>query len=290
MRAKFFGVVVLALLAASVAEAWRRPAIFRRSCASGCGPAHSYESLSGTICPGGVCPVPPSAGKVIGDTSKPIAVEKKADATPALADPFAESPEAGEVQNAEDAWKTAGVEWDKIEPHKVTFNGRPISCEQAMSRIEKQVPKDGNNLRVTAIGSATETSRFKTWWAGTAQELRDACTLWTCGPDHWSLKDLSTDKTVFHTAGHPTWYIQRPDGFVLHRSDSFEEQTATEAVRKAVKGYDHEKDVDLSKKKTDPAKKPKVDPESPMASPSAITLWILAAIAAIIIFAKRNQQ
>lgn len=290
MKAKFFGVIVLALLASSVAEAWRRPAVFRRTCSTGCAPAHFSESPSGTICPGGVCPVPPSDRKTSGDTPATIPVEKRSEETPALADPFVESPEANEVQNTEETWKTGGVDWNKIEPHKVTFNGRPITCDQALHRIEKQVPKDGNNLRVTAIGSPTETTRFRTWWAGTAQELRDVCTLWTCGADHWSLKDLSTDKTVFHTGGRPTWYIQRPDGFVLHRSDSFDEQDATEAVRKAVKGYDPSKDPDLSKKKTEPHKKQKADPDSPIPAPSSITFWILAAFFAFIFFAKRKSQ
>jgi len=139
-----------------------------------------------------------------------------------------------------------GVDWDKINPHQATFNGRKIGCDRAIELIGKQVPDDSKRLRLTVIGTDAQRQEVLTQFAAIEPEIRDRCNTWAVAADHWSLRDGGAGQVVFKTQGTPVIYLQDPAGKVLHRQD--DSKDFPQALRKAIKGYDQAKDPDLRKK------------------------------------------
>lgn len=170
------------------------------------------------------------------------------------------------------SWRENGVYQDKLRGSRITINGRDI--------VGDPIPDDSKKLTVTVIG--TKADRDKA-----AAELRthpdaERFNVWSVPPDHHSLKDTETGKTVYKTDGTPTLYVQAPDGKVLHRQD--DAVNVVDAVRKAVKGYDAAKDPDL--RKAHPSPKP-TTPDAVGAFP---TCCLMAAIAVLLYLSRRNQR
>lgn len=168
-----------------------------------------------------------------------------------------------------------GVDLDKIEAHKVTLNGRSISCERAIERIGNHVPDDRNKIRLVVIGTPAEREPVARAWENADQSLRDRVSPWFCSADHWSLRDTTTGEMRFQADGHPTIYLLAPDGESLGRMNGFTAAQDVEAIRKAVKKYDADKDADLRKPlipKKDEAKKTPDPSETNHAKPIAFAL------------------
>ena len=168
-----------------------------------------------------------------------------------------------------------GVDLDKIEPHKVTLNGRSISCERAIERIGNQVPDDRNKMRLVVIGTPAEREPVLRAWENADQSMRDRVSPWFCSADHWSLRDTTTGELRFQVDGHPTIYLLAPDGESIGRMQGFTAAQDVEAIRRAVKKYDADKDVDLRKPlapKKDEAKKTPDPSETSHAKPIAFAI------------------
>jgi len=184
-----------------------------------------------------------------------------------------------------------GVDLDKLEPHKCTLNGRSISCEKAIERIGNQVPDDRNKLRLVVIGTPAERDPVLRAWQNVDQSLRDRISPWFCPPEHWSLRDTMTGDLRFKVDGHPTIYLLAPDGESLGRMDGFTAAQDVEAIRRAVKKYDADKDVDLRKPvvpKKDEAKKTPDPVETYHAKPIAFALG--CGVGALILLRKGRPQ
>lgn len=156
-----------------------------------------------------------------------------------------------------------GVDWDKIDQHKIELNGKSISCHEAIEQIKQQVPDDRNKLRLVVIGTPSERAPAAKLWDAADDALKDRVSPWFCSADHWSLRDNVTGELRFKTDGHPTAYLLAPDGESLGRIDGFTSAQDVEAIRKAVKKYDAAKDADL--RRPDPPKvdEPKKTPSQP---------------------------
>lgn len=144
-----------------------------------------------------------------------------------------------------------GVEKDKLsDDPRITINGRSIATEEAIRIIKQQpkrpeIPDDTTKLRVTVIGSESEAAPFLAAWKQMDAAIASRCIVWTVPADHWCLTDTATGKTIYKTDGHPTIYLQGPDGKVWHRQDGFAGVGDLEAIRQGVKNYDAAKDPDL---------------------------------------------
>ncbi len=138
-------------------------------------------------------------------------------------------------------WMTHGVAAEKIsKQERYTLNGREVGGGE--------IPKDGKRLRLTIIGSEAE--RKKVTDDLKQNPLLMPLTLQLMvrdyAPEHWHVA-----RSGFVTTGHPTIYLQAPDGKVLHRSENYAGPAQlAEAIRKADPNYDPKKDPDLAKKET----------------------------------------
>jgi len=116
---------------------------------------------------------------------------------------------------------------------------RPISRRAAIEAIENGVPDDSGKLRLTIIGTPEDRKRVEAELAQVENaDIKAAVNVWSVEPNHWSVADVG-----FKTDGKPTIYLQRPDGKVLGRDDSFEGKPTIEAIRKRVNAYDASKDL-----------------------------------------------
>lgn len=196
---------------------------------------------------------------------------------PAAEDPPQEDP--NQVGSDLNDRANFGVQWDKINPHQATYNGRKIGSERAAELVSKQIPDDSKKLYVVVIGTNDEQKEVLTQLASVEPTIRDRCLTWTVTADHWSLKDNSTGKPAFKTDGHPVIYVEAPDGKVLWRQDDAKEFPT--ALRKVVKDYDAAKDPGPGK----PAPSKPGDPANPI---SPTLPWFLALGGAAAYFALRR--
>jgi hypothetical protein len=112
---------------------------------------------------------------------------------------------------------------------------RDVSKGEAMKLVKDGIPDDANKPRLTIVGSEAERSQVLKDLDGFAA-LKAAVNLWPVPPDHWSLFSNTTGKPMFVVAGHPTIYVQRPDGSVLHRQDNYGGPQDLQAIAELVSG------------------------------------------------------
>lgn len=133
--------------------------------------------------------------------------------------------------------------------------GQEVSREQA----EAALVDDSDCLSLSAIGSAEETARvaadldrpeFAAW------KQRVVFQRYT--PDNWA---VSTKRYGFDTSGHPTVYLQKPDGTVLTHVNSYEGPATLQRLRK-----------------NDPNYKPADDPGMKPIAPLADSEWNAASV------------
>jgi hypothetical protein len=134
---------------------------------------------------------------------------------------------------------THGVAPEKIsKQERYTLNGREVGAGE--------VPKDSKRLRLTIIGSETERKKVTDDLNQNPLLMPFTMNLLVrdYAPEHWHVA-----RSGFVTTGHPSIYLQAPDGKVLHRTDSYPGPAPlAEAIRKVDPNYDPKKDPDLGKK------------------------------------------
>lgn len=133
-----------------------------------------------------------------------------------------------------------GVVWEKVKGgNRYTICGHEITKDLAHEALlesgASEVPNDSGKIRLTLIGTDEE---CKTAFSALAKaNLTDNMVVQSYRPDDWAVRP------GFVTAGHPSIYMQAPDGKVLLRQSAFD-NTTVQAVRKAVPDYDPKKDPD----------------------------------------------
>lgn len=125
---------------------------------------------------------------------------------------------------------------------RITYRGQVISRDEAMTLIQGSIPDDLSFVRVTVIGPDTE--RQAVIDAIKAQPSPLQIVLNSYPPDHWAVSGVG-----FVTSGHPTVYVQRPDGVVLHRQDNYDGGIASlvRAIRIADPAYNPTNDPNVNK-------------------------------------------
>lgn len=206
-------------------------------------------------CPGGVCPVdqvqpfePIAEPKINQDADTPL-IEKKfslADGVlvPTVPKKKSVRPLTQTVRQDDEQPENFGVEWDKIKEGSEDSRGYPISLWQAeeFAHGKKEYVRD--LYRFVVIGTAEERKPVKDAWDKLAPGDKEKMAPWFVSADHWSLRDSETNTLQFKTEGHPTVYLLGPDGVSLCRQDGWNGDGDMEAIRKQLKKYDPQKDVD----------------------------------------------
>lgn len=173
-----------------------------------------------------------------------------------------------------------GVEADKIKSGTRTLNGKPVTRLEAMAAIcDATLPNDTEMPYLTVIGSEAERKHVLGDMA-TSPALAPFRSRWRMqeySPSEWPVQGVG-----FHTEGTPVIYLQKADGVVMHRQDSYDgpEKLAV-ALRKADPSYDPKKDPDLTK----PAPLNDV-----MASVPPVAWGGLAAIGGILFLGSRKKS
>jgi hypothetical protein len=165
-------------------------------------------------------------------------------------------------------WMTHGTDPAKIAPREeYRVGGKVVTRDEALKALQgAPLADDSQKLRLTVIGSADERRKALAALPG---DVKDRCLVKEYAPDHWSVRGAG-----FKTDGHPTVYVQAPDGKVLHRQDDAD--NVAQAVRKADPGYDPARDPDLRKPK--PPDRPAPAPDN---SQSPATGWVVAGLVAL---------
>ena len=180
-----------------------------------------------------------------------------------------------------------GVDWSKIgRQERYTINGREVAQADAERAIvgapEDKLPDDSAKLSLTIIGSEAERK----------QALQDlAAPAMASFREHVLVQDYAPDspmlKCGFVTNGHPTIYLQQPDGKVLARVGSYAGAQTWEAVRKADPGYQKDKDPDPTK----PPEKPAATPAGGDApAPEHLFAGGLVGLAALVVCATAMRR
>jgi hypothetical protein len=159
-------------------------------------------------------------------------------------------------------WMTHGTEPEKIAPsEEYRVGGKVVSRDEAVKALrDAQLTDDSRKPRLTVIGSPDER---KEALAALPADLKEHWLVKEYEPDHWAVKGAG-----FKTDGHPTVYLQAPDGKVLHRQD--DANNVTGAVRKADPTYDPAKDPDLRKPRAPDR------PAAPDDGQHPLTGWVVA--------------
>lgn len=126
---------------------------------------------------------------------------------------------------------------------KYKFGDQEISYQEAMRLIEEGIPDDANKLRVTVIGPEAERKRVVADLDSQAfAPLKNLFIVQAYEPTNPMIQGLG-----FVTTGNPTIYVQKPDGTVMHRQDSYDgpSKLAT-AIRRADPNYNPANDPDLA--------------------------------------------
>lgn len=182
-----------------------------------------------------------------------------------------------------------GIDPEKLTPdvgkNRFRMNGREVNegiAFEALTGASGQLADDSGFLRLTVIGSdADRKAVLADLVADSAlKEFSRDLVINGYPPDSWEVQ-----KTGFKVDGHPTIYIQKPDGKVLHRQDDYKGGPGrlAGAIRKARPDYDASKDPDLSKTPA-PAPTPTPTPAPAPASPVTIPPWLTTLVAGILAF------
>jgi hypothetical protein len=137
-----------------------------------------------------------------------------------------------------------GVDRDKITGrNRYTINGRTVAKEQvdqALTGRDSTLADDSAKLRLTVIGSDIERKRVLDDLASNPAlaPYKDSLVVQDYAPADWPTQ------AGFVTGGHPTIYLQAPDGKVLYHRDDYQQgpEGLAGAVRKADPKYDPAKD------------------------------------------------
>jgi hypothetical protein len=133
-----------------------------------------------------------------------------------------------------------GIDLDNVPQNEgYKIGGEPVTQSQALDAVTKGLPDDANKVRVTVIGTDEDRKRFLDAFHA-APDLVESCVVGSVPPDHFWLKDLDTGAAVFKNDGHPTIYVQKPDGTVLWRQD--DDRNAVQNLRRVVAPYDPNRD------------------------------------------------
>jgi hypothetical protein len=151
------------------------------------------------------------------------------------------------VQQAADGQveQNFGVDRTKIQPfNRYTINGREVArelAEQAVAGGTDTIPDDSGKLRLTVIGNDAERKAVLDDLTKNAAlaSVRDLLVVQDYPPTSWAAQGAG-----FTTTGHPTIYLQKPDGTVLYHRDDYQQgpEGIVSAVRKADPKYDPSKD------------------------------------------------
>jgi len=161
-----------------------------------------------------------------------------------------------------------------------TFNGAAISRQEAIHILEApNLQDDTAKLRLTIIGTDEERERVLADLHGPLRDIADACLVQSYPPDHWAIT-----RAGFHREGHPTIYIQTPEGNVLHRQDDYNDgaeglRTAFERLRRDP-DYQPTRDPDLRRRPAGPLTRLWNFLTSPL---RLIMEWIIAGLIGIIL-------
>lgn len=146
-----------------------------------------------------------------------------------------------------------GVDLDKLQPPSDTvryrLNGFPAPRGKLIEAIGDPVtgpplPDPAGKLHVTVIGSPADRAavvRDLSTSPGLAR-FRERLVVREYSPEHWHVAEVG-----FKRDGKPSVYVQREDGSVLHRQDTYPgPEGLTTALRKVDPQYDPAKDPDAS--------------------------------------------
>lgn len=131
-----------------------------------------------------------------------------------------------------------GVETEKL------GNGERYWVNKARQFFGDTLPDDKNRIRLTIAGGTDDERKKVLADLASSPQLapyRDGLLVQAYEADNWALRP------GFVTSGHPTIYLQAPDGKVLHRQDDYSDGATglATAIRKANPQYDAKKDQDL---------------------------------------------
>jgi hypothetical protein len=136
-----------------------------------------------------------------------------------------------------------GVDRAKITGHnRYTLNGREVAKEQIDQALigKDTLADDSAKLRLTIIGNDAERKAVLDDLQSNPAlaPLKDSLVVQNYVPTDWATRP------GFVTVGHPTIYLQAPDGKVLYHRDDYQQgpQGLAGAVRKAQPSYDPAKD------------------------------------------------
>lgn len=126
------------------------------------------------------------------------------------------------------------------------LNGREVSENEAIAALAGDtLSDDSERLRLTIIGSDEDRRRVLNDLANHEKfhDWAERLHVQAYRPEHWAVAN-----TGFVTGGHPTIYLQSPNGHVLHRQDEYRgPERLVEALRRADPNYRPERDPDLNK-------------------------------------------
>jgi hypothetical protein len=172
-------------------------------------------------------------------------------------------------------WMTHGTDPGKLtarEEYRV--GGRAVSRDEALQALRgAPLADDSRKPRLTVIGSPEERRKVL---AGLPDDVKERWLVKEYAPDHWAVSGAG-----FKADGHPTVYLQAPDGKVLHRQDDADNLAA--AVRRADPAYDPNKDPDLRKPKA-PDKPAAPDEPHPWAG------WVVAGCVGLAALLWKGQK
>lgn len=157
--------------------------------------------------------------------------------------PARKAPVPCEVQNY-------GIDLEALKNYKgpaYSINGRKASRYDALAKLGS-FTDDADRPFLTIIGPKDDCDRVRADIDNlpVLKQVRDNWRVQSYPADDMARAVIADDG--FKTGGHPTIYLQSPDGTVLHRQDNYQsaEQLA-QAARRADPKYDPNKDPDLSK-------------------------------------------
>jgi hypothetical protein len=168
-----------------------------------------------------------------------------------------------------------GVEWDKIATHEeYRRNGQAISSKEAQQALaDKSLPNDSHYLRLTIIGDSADAQRVLSdlHQSPVLAPYRDQTVVQSYPANHWAVAQAG-----FVTSGKPTLYLQKPDGQVVWRQDSYSgPEELAEAIRRAQPDYDPKKDPDGK--------------AAPFSFNHPLT-WVAGGLAALLLLIPRKQN
>lgn len=165
--------------------------------------------------------------------------KKKRPRPKAPAEPQAEPMEVKKVEEKLNFGINTKEMEDCCKTQRYFHRGKEITKDKAYELVQdKALPDDTTWLRLTLIGSDGECKTVLGDLPLTP-ELSKQLVVQSYRPTDWAVSRYG-----FKTDGHPTVYLQKPDGEVLLRQDAYEKQPLIQAVRKARPDYDPKKDPD----------------------------------------------